>query len=77
MGGIPDLVNDGVNGLLVKMGDAEQLAEAMISVFSDRNVAERLAAGARASAASLRWTPDEYASRVRRLVDRTLTATGR
>jgi len=77
VGGIPDLVNDGVNGLLVKMGDAEQLAEAMISVFSDRNVAERLAAGARASAASLRWTPDEYASRVRRLVDRTLTATGR
>jgi hypothetical protein len=45
-------------------------------VLTDRALAEQLAAGAAAAARSLRWTPDEYASRVRRLVERTLAASG-
>jgi glycosyltransferase involved in cell wall biosynthesis len=77
VGGIPDLVEDGVNGLLVPAGDPERLADAMARVLSDRELAERLAAGARTAAASLRWTPDEYASRVRWLVERTLATAGR
>jgi glycosyltransferase involved in cell wall biosynthesis len=77
VGGIPDLVEDGVSGLLVPAGDAARLAEAMGRVLADRELAERLAAGAGAAAASLRWTPDEYASRVRRLVERTLATAGR
>lgn len=77
VGGIPDLVEDGVNGLLVPAGDAIRLADAMERVLSNRELAQRLAAGATAAAASLRWTPDEYASRVRRLVERTLATAGR
>jgi len=77
VGGIPDLVEDGVNGLLVPAGDATRLADAMERVLSDSELAARLAAGATAAAASLRWTPDEYASRVRRLVERTLATAGR
>ncbi|MEX2645737.1 MAG: glycosyltransferase family 4 protein [Gaiellaceae bacterium] len=77
VGGIPDLVEDGVNGLLVPPGDPARLAEAMANVLSNRQLAERLAAGATEAAASLRWTPDEYASRVRRLVERTLATAGR
>jgi glycogen(starch) synthase len=76
VGGIPDLVEHGVNGLLVPPGDPQRLADAMVSVFSDRGLAQRLAAGATAAAGALRWTPDEYASRVRRLVERTLAASG-
>jgi hypothetical protein len=53
------------------------LADAMTSLFSDRALAERLAAGARSAAEELRWTPDDYAARVRGLVDRTLAAAGR
>jgi hypothetical protein len=49
----------------------------MSRLLSDRALAERLAAGARDAAGSLRWTPDEYASRVRRLVERTLATAGR
>lgn len=77
VGGIPDLVQDGVSGLLVADGDPEALADAMIAVMTDREVAERLADGAREAAIELRWTPDDYAARVRGLVDRTLTTAGR
>jgi glycosyltransferase involved in cell wall biosynthesis len=77
VGGIPDLVEDGVSGLLVPPGDAEALAEAMVRLFADRALAERLAAGALDAGQALRWTPDEYAARVRGLVDRTLATAGR
>lgn len=77
VGGIPDLVRDGESGLLVEHGDADALAGAMVSLFEDRALAERLAAGALEAARELRWTPDDYAARVRGLVDRTLAAAGR
>ncbi len=69
-GGIPDIVDDGVNGLLVDADDTTGLADAFVSVLSDRARAERLATGARASAE--RWIagPDEFARRTRELVDR-------
>lgn len=77
VGGIPDLVRDGVSGALVPPGDAQALADAMLSLLSDRLVAQRLAAGALEAARALRWTPDDYAASVRGLVDRALTAAGR
>jgi glycosyltransferase involved in cell wall biosynthesis len=70
VGGIPDLVEEGVNGLLVSPGDTNGLAEALIRLLSDREVAERLGRGARESAG--RWTisPEEFARRLRELVER-------
>ena len=47
-GGIPDLVEDDVNGLLVPADDAEALAAALERVLGDVALAERLGAGASA-----------------------------
>jgi glycosyltransferase involved in cell wall biosynthesis len=75
VGGIPDLVEDGGNGVLVDPRDTNGLAEALIRLLTDRGLAERLAAGARASAD--RWTiaPEEFARRIRALVERVTGAT--
>ena len=65
-GSIPNLVEDGVSGLLVD--STEELAAALRRVLSDRELAELLARGARAAAAPWLQTPTEYAQRVRELV---------
>jgi glycosyltransferase involved in cell wall biosynthesis len=67
-GSIPDLVEDGVAGLLVEPDDPAALADALSRVLSDRALAERLGEGARASAAPWLQTPDEYARAIRELV---------
>jgi glycosyltransferase involved in cell wall biosynthesis len=69
VGGIPDLVEDDVSGILVAPGDAEALAEALVRVLSDRTLAERLGAEGRASVEPWLASPEEYARRVRELVD--------
>jgi glycosyltransferase involved in cell wall biosynthesis len=67
-GSIPNLVVDGVSGLLVEPGDPDALAAALVRVLSDRSLAERLAEGARAAAAPWLQTPEQYAQRMRELV---------
>jgi glycosyltransferase involved in cell wall biosynthesis len=68
-GGIEDLVRDGENGLLVPQDDADALAEALGRLLSDRALAERLAAAARPSVEPWVVTPEEYARRLRALVE--------
>jgi glycosyltransferase involved in cell wall biosynthesis len=70
VGGIPDLVEDGRNGLLVEPDDPQALADAILRVLSDRDLAERLSAGAHASAGFWTSSPEEFAARVRALVER-------
>jgi glycosyltransferase involved in cell wall biosynthesis len=70
VGGIPDLVDDGKNGLLVEPGDTEALADALVRILTDSELAERLGAGAHASADFWTSSPEEFASRVRALVER-------
>lgn len=67
-GGIPDIVEDGVNGLLVAPGDANALADALVRVLSDLGLAQSLADAAHA--ASGRWlqSPEQFAARMRELV---------
>ena len=67
-GSIPDLVADGVSGLLVEPDDPAALADALVRVLGDRELAERLGAGARDAAGPWLQTPDEYAQRMRELV---------
>ena len=69
VGGIPDLVQDGANGLLVQPGDAEGLADALVRVLTDRELAERLGAGAHGSAGLWTISPEEFAGRLRALVE--------
>jgi glycosyltransferase involved in cell wall biosynthesis len=53
VGGVPEVVKDGVNGLLVPPGDAPALAAAISRFFSDHELRMRLAAAAPGSVAGL------------------------
>lgn len=68
VGGIRDVVEEGVNGILVEPGRPGELAEALVGVLSDRPLAERLAAAARPSAERWLETPEGFAARLRELV---------
>jgi glycosyltransferase involved in cell wall biosynthesis len=70
--GIPELVEDGVSGLLVDAADTAALADALVRVLSDRPLAERL--GAAAHDAAPRWvlTADQWAEATRAVVDAAL-----
>jgi glycosyltransferase involved in cell wall biosynthesis len=69
VGGIRDIVRDGENGVLVPPGDTQALADALVRLLTDRVEAERLAAATRPSVEPWLATPEEYAQRVRALVD--------
>jgi len=47
--GIPELVEDGVNGLLVRPDDPAELADALLRIHSDAALRERLATAAAAT----------------------------
>jgi glycosyltransferase involved in cell wall biosynthesis len=66
--GIPDVVHDGRNGLLVDPDDPGAIADALVRILSDRGEAERLGAAARATGEEWVVTPDAYAGRVEQLV---------
>jgi phosphatidylinositol alpha-mannosyltransferase len=57
VGGTADLVNDGVNGLLVAPRDPAALATAISQVLADPAAATRMASAARRTAAAYAW-PD-------------------
>jgi glycosyltransferase involved in cell wall biosynthesis len=69
VGGIPDLVSDGENGVLVQRGRSDVLAGALAALLRDRPRLEALAAGARPSADPWIATPQQFAERMRALVD--------
>jgi glycosyltransferase involved in cell wall biosynthesis len=55
-GGIPDLVANGVSGLLVAVGDDARMAEAACRVLEDRGLRQRLIAGGIAEARKYSWS---------------------
>jgi glycosyltransferase involved in cell wall biosynthesis len=69
VGGIADLVRDGENGLLVPPRDPRALADALVRLLSDRALAEQLGNGAREAVEPLLASPEEYARRLREIVD--------
>jgi glycosyltransferase involved in cell wall biosynthesis len=57
VGGVPEVVHDGVNGLLVPPGDAAALARAMRRVVEDDALHDRLATAARPSVEAIGREP--------------------
>jgi glycosyltransferase involved in cell wall biosynthesis len=53
VGGVPEIVHDGVNGLLVPPGRPDELAAAMARILEEPALRDRLAAGARPSVEAL------------------------
>jgi glycogen(starch) synthase len=64
-GGIPDVIEDGVNGLLVPPGDPEALARAIDRVLADRKLARRLSEGVQERVKDYDW--EVLAERVLRI----------
>jgi glycogen(starch) synthase len=54
-GGIPDVIEDGVNGLLVPPGDPEALARTINRLLADRDLARRLSEEAQERAKDYDW----------------------
>jgi phenylacetate-CoA ligase len=54
-GGIPDMIRDGENGVLVGLNDHQALATAVIELVEDPHLARRLAASARGWAEQFSW----------------------
>jgi glycosyltransferase involved in cell wall biosynthesis len=67
--GIPDVVVDGENGLLVDPDDVDELAGALVRLLSDRQLSERLGEAARRTGEEWAITPAEYAEKLRRLIE--------
>ncbi len=69
VGGIPDLVVDGETGVLVAPGDSAALADALVAVLRDAAFAAQLGTAARTAIQSWIATPEDYARRIRTLVE--------
>jgi glycosyltransferase involved in cell wall biosynthesis len=68
VGGNPDMVTDGENGLLVRPGDPDDLAAAMARLLDDPQLRARLGEAGRASVAEL--TADRVAAQFEHLYQR-------
>jgi glycosyltransferase involved in cell wall biosynthesis len=68
VGGIPFVVRDGVDGLLVPPGDVQALAQALGAVLSDPGRAACLGAAGRAAAEN-RWDWDRLEGRLMSIID--------
>ena len=71
VGGVPNLIDDGVTGLLVPARDPQQLAAAILRVLDDRALAHALADTARARA-RLRFRKSRFAAEMNVLYERLL-----
>jgi len=73
--GIPEVVKDGVTGVLVDAGDSNQLARALVTLVNDRQLRARLGAAAKAFVLP-RFGIDGYVASMTTLYDRLLAAKG-
>jgi phenylacetate-CoA ligase len=55
-GGIPDLIDDGVNGLLAPIGDTKALTDAILRLLDDPELAQNLSNAAHQNAQRFAWS---------------------
>lgn len=67
-GGVPEIVTDGVDGLLAPLGDAEAMAAAVRRLLDDKALAERMARAGRETAVR-RFSVEAYQRNVRAALD--------
>jgi glycosyltransferase involved in cell wall biosynthesis len=67
-GGVPELVRNGENGLLVDAGETRALADAVVRLLSEPALATRLGSAARGDGERIVIDPSEYAASVLALV---------
>lgn len=73
VGGIPDLVREGQNGLLVDPNDPNTLAKVLVALLSDQALAARLATNAHACFNALQLKPDQFAQSFGSFIGQTLS----
>ena len=73
-GGVPEILENGVTGLIVPLGDGQAMAEAIVRILRDKDLALRLGAAAR-TCAELKYTPQAYRRSLTELYLATLEAT--
>ena len=73
VGGIRDIVQTERSGVLVPPGEPALLADALVRLLGDPELAQRMSRAAAEDGAAFRWPPDRYADAVRDLVDRALS----
>jgi glycosyltransferase involved in cell wall biosynthesis len=71
-GGIPDIVTDGHDGILIPPADTPALVTALRRVLDDRALGETLGRAAHTTYAKWHQTPEDFARAYRDLVDRVL-----
>lgn len=71
-GGIPDIVTNGRDGILVPRGDTQALVDGLCRVLEDHELAARLGHAAKQTYARWHQTPSQFAERYRELVERVL-----
>ena len=71
-GGIPDIVTDDVDGILVPRADTVALSAALTRVLRDDELVERLGAAARTTYRKWHQTPEDFARSYRELIERAL-----
>ena len=55
VGGVPDVIQDGENGLLIEPKNSDQIAEAILRLLKDRLLRDRLRAGGLLACRRFEW----------------------
>ncbi|MBT8421960.1 MAG: glycosyltransferase, partial [Gammaproteobacteria bacterium] len=71
IGGIPELINDGIDGLLVEPGNAAQLAAALCELGENPAAAARMGAAGREKV-QREFSPDVHYAKIQAVYDRVL-----
>ena len=75
-GGVPEILENGVTGLMVPPGDPQAMADALLQILRDADLAKRLGAAAR-SGAEAHYTPQAYRRSLTKFYMATLEASAK